>query len=127
MEKEENASEICIDALSQKREISRLAIMSMVFGILGPFCFGPILILSFYGLSFYDLIMVSPAVTTFFCCGPAWILGLVLGIKSLRQIESSEGRLAGKGYALAGIAISAAWMVFILAGLLLPPLFCVNS
>jgi hypothetical protein len=54
-------------------------------------------------------------------------VGLILGIKALERIERSEGRLLGREYAVGGIVISAVWMVLILAGLLLPALFYVNS
>ena len=64
---------------------------------------------------------------TLFSCGLAWILGLALGIKSLKQIDISGGQLIGKEYAMAGIAISAFWMVLILAGLLLPIIYYINS
>lgn len=127
MENEETISEIHTEASGRQPKTSKLAIMSMVFGMLGPLSFAPILMLSLYGLSFYDLVVVSPPLTTFFACGVAWILGLALGMKSLRQIEDSRGQLAGTSYAIAGITISAAWMLSIVAGLLLPALFYVNS
>jgi hypothetical protein len=50
-----------------------------------------------------------------------------LGIKSLDLIEHSQGQLLGREYAVGGIVISAVWMVLILAALLLPALFYINS
>lgn len=127
MEREEVISETDSNSQSQKLKTSRLAITSMVFAILGPFLFAPMLILLFYGLSFYDLITQSPYITTFFSCILAWILGLVLGIKSLGQIDNSQGQLVGRAYAIAGIAISLAWILSILGGLFFPVLYYVNS
>lgn len=99
--------------------------MSMVFGILGPFFFGAMWTVSF--LSFHDLVIASPRIASLFSCGLAWILGLVLGMKSLKKIDSSEGQLVGKGFAFIGIFISLVWMVVIFAALLLPALYYVNS
>jgi len=127
MEKEEVISETDSNSQSQKLKTSRLAITSMVFAILGPFLFGPMLILLFYGLSFYDLITQSPYIMTLFSCILAWILGLILGIKSLGQIDNSQGLLVGRAYAIAGIAISLAWILSILGGLFFPALYYVNS
>lgn len=127
MEKEEVISETDSNSQSQKLKTSRLAITSMVFAILGPFLFAPMLILLFYGLSFYDLITQSPCIMTLFSCILAWILGLVLGIKSLGQIDNSQGLLVGRAYAIAGIAISLAWILSILGGLFFPALYYVNS
>lgn len=127
MESEETISETDTNLQSQKSKTSRLAITSMVFAILGPFLFGPMFILMFYGLSFYDLIIQGPYITTFLSCILAWILGLVLGIKSLGQIDNSQGQLVGRAYAIAGIAISLAWILSILGGLFFPVLYYVNS
>ena len=127
MENEEVISGTDSNSQSQKLKTSRLAITSMVFAILGPFLFAPMLILLFYGLSFYDLITQSPYIMTLFSCILAWILGLVLGIKSLGQIDNSQGLLVGRAYAIAGIAISLAWILSILGGLFSPALYYVNS
>lgn len=56
-----------------------------------------------------------------------WILGLVLGLKSLENIRNSEQHLVGKTYAFVGISISAVWMIVLIARFLLPALFYVNS
>ena len=122
---EEAISETDISRQDQKPQISVLAMMSMMFGILGPLTFGAMWIES--SLSFHELIMASPLITALLPCGVAWILGLILGTKSLDQITNSEGQLAGKGYAIAGITISAVWMVLVLAVLILPALYSVNS
>jgi len=125
MGKEEGISEKDTDLQAQETRTSLLAIMSVVFGISGPFLLGAMWIVSF--LSFHNLIISGPYTITLFSCGLAWILGLVLGTKSLTQIENSQGQLVGKVYAIVGISVSAVWMLLILAGLLLPALYYINS
>lgn len=112
-----------IDSQPQEVKVSKLAVASMVFAILGPFSTGALWIVS---LSEF-LSVGDPTIITLFSCSLAWILGLVLGIKSLEQIESSQGQLLGREYALVGIIVSAIWMILILAALLLPASFSVNS
>jgi len=119
----EVASEIGIDSQAQKERVSKLAVASVVFGILGPFSAGALWIVSFSDF----LTIGNPNIITFFSSSLAWILGLVLGVKSLEQIENSQGRLTGREYALVGVSISAVWMVLILAALLMPAFFSVNS
>ena len=46
-----------------------------------------------------------------FFVGIAAIAGIVLGILALSKIRKSEGRLAGKGLAIAGVACSAAYLL----------------
>ncbi len=112
-----------IDSQPQEVKVSKLAVASMVFAILGPFSAGALWV-----VSLSDFLSVGdPTVITLFSCSLAWILGLVLGIKSLEQIESSQGQLLGREYALVGIIVSAIWMILILAALLLPASFSVNS
>jgi len=62
-----------------------------------------------------------------FSFGPAWALGLILGVKALERIRHSQGRLMGTEYALAATYIAAAWILFILAALVFPAIFYVNS
>ena len=100
-----------------------MALASAVFGIVGPLSAGAMWVVSFNKF----LRLGNPLIIGLFSCGLAWILGIVFGIKSFEQINSSEGQLLGKEYAMAGIVVSAAWMVLILEGLLLPALFYVNS
>lgn len=53
------------------------------------------------------------------------LIGLVLGIVALVRINNSQGRLIGRGLAIAGICVSAAMLVFalpVIAGLTLPAL-----
>jgi prepilin-type processing-associated H-X9-DG protein len=52
-------------------------------------------------------------------CGVTALIGLVLGIIALVQIRASGGRLAGKGFAIAGIVISAV-MLLALVGIAFP-------
>jgi len=119
----EVASEIGIDSQAQKERVSKLAVASVVFGILGPFSAGALWIVSFSNF----LTIGNPNIITFFSSSLAWILGLVLGVKSLEQIENSQGRLTGREYALVGVSISAVWMGLILAALLMPAFFSGNS
>ena len=123
MVSEETISGIYSDAERQERRISKLAVTSMVFGILGPFSSGAMWILSFNSL----FAIRSHVIMALFSCGFAWILGLVLGQKSLEQIENSQGQLAGREYAIVGIVLSTTWMLIIFVGLLLPALYSVNS
>jgi hypothetical protein len=111
------------DALRHEPKVCRLAVGSLVFGALGPLSAGAMWIAS---LSDF-LTVPRPFIVGLFSCSVAWILGFILGIKSLERIEHSEGQLRGSEYAVGGIGISAVWMVLILAGLLLPALFYVNS
>jgi hypothetical protein len=111
------------DVLMREPKTSKLAVGSLAFGMLGPLSAGMMWI-----VSFSDFLTVrSPFIVGLFSCGAAWIIGLILGIKSLDQIEHSQGQLLGREYAVGGIVISAVWMVLILATLLLPALFYINS
>jgi hypothetical protein len=111
------------EVLSREPKVSKLAVSSLIFGMLGPLSAGTMWI-----VSFSDFLTVRrPVIVGLFSCGAAWILGLILGIKSLERIEHSEGQLLGREYAVGGVVISAVWMVLILAVLLLPALFYVNS
>ncbi len=100
-----------------------MAIASVVFGELGPFCAGVVWIVTFNDFITID----NPVIIGFFSCAVTWILGLVFGIKSLKLICKSQGQLIGKEYALAGIVISAAWMLTVLAAIILPGIYYVNS
>ncbi|MFO1514544.1 MAG: DUF4190 domain-containing protein [Verrucomicrobiota bacterium] len=71
---------------------SRLAITSLMLGILG-----------------------------IFSCGITAVVGLVLGIVSLVQISKSQGRLKGQGLAIGGIVASALFL-FVAPAMLLPAL-----
>ena len=112
-----------IDDLGQGVRISRLAVGSLVFGILGPFLSGVMWIASFNNF----LLVKSPFMMNIFSCSVAWMLGLVFGIKSLEQIRNSDGQLAGKEYAFVGIIVSTVWMFFISVSVFLPAIYAVNS
>jgi prepilin-type processing-associated H-X9-DG protein len=59
------------------------------------------------------------------CVGITALVGLVLGIIALVKIDKSQGRLGGRGLAIAGICVSAVMLVFglpMMAGLTLPAL-----
>lgn len=123
MVNEETISEVYNDAESQEQRISKLAVTSMVFAILGPFSSGALWILSFNSL----FAVRSPLIMALFSCGLAWILGLLLGQISLEQIRNSGGQLVGREYAIVGIVLSTTWMLLIFVSLLLPALYSVNS
>ena len=120
---EETISEIYSNTESQEQRISKLAVASMVFGILGPFASGAMWILSFNSL----FAIRSPHIMVLFSCGFAWMLGLVLGQRSLEQIRNSAGQLVGREYAIVGIVLSTTWMLLVFVSLLLPALYSVNS
>jgi uncharacterized membrane protein len=110
-------------ALQSKSETSKLAVVSVVFGILGPLSAGVMWLTS----RSQFLNIGSPFIVPLFSYGIAWILGFASGVKSLKQIESSEGRLYGKEYAFVGIVTSAVWLFLILVCFFLPTIFSVNS
>jgi hypothetical protein len=111
------------EVLGAEPRTSMLAVVSLVFGVLGPFLAGAMWI-----VSFNDFIAVeNKVIVGILSCGAAWILGLIFGVTSLEQIDGADGRLVGREYATAGIVVSAAWMILIVTGLLMPALFCVNS
>ncbi len=109
--------------LQSKPKISKLAIVSVVFGILGPFAAGTMWCVS----RSYFLNTERPLITSTFSYSIAWILGLALGIKSLEQINCSEGQLHGKEYAIVGVVTSIVWMLLVLVCFILPSIFSVNS
>ncbi|UCG57376.1 MAG: hypothetical protein JSU70_21225 [Phycisphaerales bacterium] len=120
---EETMNEVSVEAENETPRISKLAIASTVFGLFGPFYCGAMWI-----LSLNDFFAIPSAhVVALFACGGAWILGILLGKKSLEQIENSEGQLIGREYAVVGVVISTAWMLLILVVVLLPALHSVNS
>jgi len=122
MQNEENI--IQTDALIQSTEprVSRLAVTSAVFGMLGPFSSGVMWI-----ASINDFVIRRHFIMTLFSCGLASLAGLLLGTKSLEQVDSSEGQLTGREYAIVGIAASAVWLFLIFVGLFLPVIHSVNS
>src|SRR5882762_2939450 len=70
-------------------ETSATAIASLVLGILG-----------------------------FFSCGITALIGLILGFVSLVQTRHSNGRLSGGGLAIAGICVSAVFLLLTIVSLL---------
>jgi hypothetical protein len=126
---EETINDVFSDIINHKIKTSKLAVMSMIFGLLAPICFGLVWITSLFSsyLSYDGLITVGHYIMISFSYSATWILGLMLGLKSLEQINNSEEHLAGRSYAFVGISISAVWMVLLIARFLLPALFYVNS
>ena len=54
-------------------------------------------------------------------CGLTALIGLILGIIGMVQINKSEGRLKGQGLAIAGVIVSAVFLLLMLS--MLPPAF----
>ena len=125
MEMENNISDIFSDIINNKIKTSRLAVTSMVCGLLAPVCFGAVWLVSF--LSSHDVITTGRYIMIAFSYSLAWILGIILGLKSLEKIRNSREHLVGRAYALVGISISALWMIVLIVRFLLPALFYVNS
>jgi hypothetical protein len=82
-------------AMPPAGKLSVMAVLSLVFGVLG-----------------------------LFTCGGTTLFGLILGIIAIVKVSNSQGALRGKGLALAGIITSAIFLITlpILAALLLPAL-----
>lgn len=125
MEMEPNIGDIFSDRINQKAKSSKMAVNSMLLGILAPCCFFALWIVSFF--SSHGIITVGRYIMTAFSCSVAWILGLVLGMISLEQIHNSEQHLIGTAYAVVGISISALWIALLVVRFLLPALFYVVS
>ena len=112
------------DAVIQsKPKISKMAVFSVVFGILGPLSAGTVFLIS--SSNFMNI--EYPFIMSPLSYSVAWILGLAFGVKSLERIEKSEGQLLGKEYAIIGIVTSVVWMFLIFVCFLLPTIFSVNS
>lgn len=126
---QESINDVFSDILNHNTKTSKLAVTSMVFGLLAPVCFGAVWIVSLLSsrLSSHDLITAGRYIMIAFSYSAAWILGLILGLKSLEKISKGEQHLVGRAYAFVGISISAVWMVWLIARFLLPALFYVNS
>lgn len=73
------------------------------------------------GLAITSLVL---GILGLFSCGITALVGLVLGIVALVKIKNSQGRLSGNGLAIAGIAVSALFLLMlpIYAALMLPAL-----
>jgi hypothetical protein len=73
------------------------------------------------GLAISSLVL---GVLGLFSCGVTALVGLILGIVSLVKINGSKGQLRGKGLAIAGICVSAFFLLLIpfYAALMLPAL-----
>jgi hypothetical protein len=67
--------------LEEYRSLSLLALVSLIVGLAAPLCFAA------------PLMMVLP------------LVGTALALVALRHVASSEGRLAGRGAALSGLAL----------------------
>jgi hypothetical protein len=78
------------------------------------------------GLAITSLILGVLGVIT---CGITAIIGLILGIVSMRKIQNSGGRLGGWGVALAGTIVSGIFLIMIPIGaaMLLPALMAAKQ
>jgi hypothetical protein len=101
---------------------SGFAFFSAILGILGPFSAGVMWI-----ASVNNFVIRANLIMTFFACGLTSLLGLLLAIISFEQIRGSEGSLKGREYAVIGTCTSAAWLLMVCIGLLLPVIHSVNS
>lgn len=126
---QESINNVFSDIINQETKTSKLAVMSMIFGILAPLYFIAVCIVTLLSsyLSVNGLITVGRYIMIAFSYSAAWILGLALGLVSLEKIRNSQQHLVGKAYAFIGIAISTLWMILLIARFLLPALFYVNS
>lgn len=122
MQCQENTVETGIIPESEESRTSKLAILSAAFGILGPFSAGAMWI-----ASVNNFVIRSHLVMTILSCGVISLLGLLLATKSFEKIRNSEGHLTGREYAIVGNFTSAAWLLLISVGLLLPVIHSVNS
>jgi hypothetical protein len=73
------------------------------------------------GLAIASLVL---GILGLFTCGAAALIGLILGIIAMTKVKQSRGALGGGGIALAGIIVSAVFllMIPIFAAMLLPAL-----
>lgn len=126
---QESINNVFSDIINQETKTSKLAVMSMIFGILAPLYFIAVCIVTLLSsyLSVNGLITVGRYIMIAFSYSAAWILGLALGLVSLEKIRNSQQYLVGKAYAFVGISISTLWMILLIARFLLPALFYVNS
>ena len=73
------------------------------------------------GLAIASLVL---GILGLFTCGAAALIGLILGIIAMSKIRKSQGALGGSGIALAGVIVSAVFLLLlpIFAAMLLPAL-----
>ena len=73
------------------------------------------------GLAISSLVL---GILGLFSCGATAVIGLIFGIISFSKIKKSQGRLSGSGLAIAGIVVSAIFILMlpVFAALLLPAL-----
>lgn len=64
------------------------------------------------------LAVASLVLGIFWVCGLGSILAAVFGIVSIRQINQSDGRLRGKGLAIAGLVLGILGVLFVAASLI---------
>ena len=78
------------------------------------------------GLAIASLVL---GILGLFTCGATALIGLVLGIIAIVRVKQSRGGLSGGGMALAGIIVSAVFvlMIPIFAAMLLPALSAANQ
>jgi competence protein ComGC len=91
MEREPVESQSGTEAVEQKPKVCKRARLSIIYGLLG-----------------------------FLTFGIGAVAGLEAGIKALKEIRRSEGRLFGKVYAIAGICISGGCILMLLASIIIP-------
>jgi hypothetical protein len=99
----------------QRSESCKLAVWSLVFEILGSITFG-----AMWTYLFFGLIQEGAAKAMFWIWVGLCTLGFILGIRALKQIKNSEGKLVGRGCAISGILIFAGWVFITLAIIIIP-------
>ena len=78
-------------------------------------------------MSLSDFLEVSNAVVIVVLSFLSPVLGLCFSVKALESIECRSDGLLGKDCAVTAAVISASWLILILAGVVMPALFYVNS
>jgi len=115
-------NETNIKSQELKAKISKIAVWSMVFGLMGPCSIVVTMIVDLLLLWLFNCRLGITGSVILFAYGPAWILGLAFGIKSLRKINNSNGQLLGKRYAITGISTSLVVMFTVLFTVFVPAL-----
>lgn len=98
-------SETANNTKNSKPKISKLAIVSLLFGVLSLCTLGmvePVGLCGYMSLSY---------VCVLFALRLSAIAGLFIGILAIVKIKKSSGMLKGKGFALVGIASAAALLI----------------
>jgi hypothetical protein len=105
-------SETDTNAQTQKPKTSKLAVTSLVFGLLGPIVYFALTTEWFYELSLKEPLGVLGTISGLLCFF-AGLMGILCAIASSGQIKNSQGHLVGRWYANMGFVISLLWTLFV--------------